>query len=276
MKFLIILISLFVTSFEASAQTHTFTGKISSTFSLFSEYNNVQVDCTTNDCVSSFVASDGTYSVSRNVNSGSGSKTFTELRFNVINKFGNNVTTYNASCNDDYYNDGNLLNVYHSSAAGTYEVRDFVFHNLDIKADSISGPKSAKAGSKLTLKIKFSNVGDATVSDAFSANFYLLTKSDFSALSSSKWKKIGAAKVYAGYDDEEADDFDFFEPGQSRSQSIKLTIPKNLKAGTYYLGMIIDRNRQVSECYRNDVDFNQEFLADNNYIVQKKKIAISK
>jgi hypothetical protein len=99
----------------------------------------------------------------------------------------------------------------------------------------VSGPSSAARGSSVTVEFTFMNLG-STNSGSFNIGFYLSTDDNITTsdrllgTSSNAWANAGGVGTF----------------------SRTLTIPSNVAPGTYYLGILLDKNGTVSELNEND------------------------
>jgi len=237
----------------ADTKTYTITGKVISTFPNFFKYNKVEVGCTGGCTGRVPVAANGAFTLVETLDVGSSE---THLVYYVSGKVQSNVIPYNVECNEDGYGQ----TVSHSTVSGTYVASPFVFRNLDLKATSVSMTGTARPGAKVRVRARVDNVGDQTIYDAFNVGVYLLNGKSFAT--SSKWTYIGKYPVTPN-----------FEPNYYDEQTVAITLPKTLKRGTYYLGIIADDNTDLVECYVNN-DFVAGLPVDNDYFASKRAIKV--
>ena len=102
---------------------------------------------------------------------------------------------------------------------------------IDLYAASIDGPASATSGTTIPVAVVISN-GGGNSAGAFVNRYYLSTDTFINAaedtlLASYSWAALGFAT--------------------SQSENRVVTVPASLAAGTYYLGVIVDADGQVTE-----------------------------
>ena len=242
---------------DAAAEVYTINGKISSTFPNFFRDNTVQVGCNSEGCSQRVtVAADGTYTLVRDTGSLGVGETF--LTYYVTSKLASAVVPYDVECNPD----GSVQTIRHGTLSGTFTAPEFVFRNLDVQASKVSVSGKAKPGGKIRVKARTDNVGDQTIYEDFTVGVYLLNKPSFAK--SSSWKRVGGYSVTGP-----------FEPDYYDEQTVTVTIPKSVKAGSYYIGIIADDDTDLTECYLN-TKFDPSMPSDNDYLVSSKPVKVKR
>lgn len=245
------------------AESYTITGTFTNNNPIANPYlflyNDVSITCSGGGCSPTTITQPGPWTL---VNTTSGPIGVTYPIVKVVSKGTGNVMTDGCPIS--------ALPVVHSTSSGTYQSASIDAYFYDLAASKLSTPtKKAKRGQVLKVALTVTNVGEEEDLNppAVNVEVYLLPKSSFQT--SQTKRLLGVVTLRSA-------NSDIMKTGEKLSKNASLKIPKNLAPGKYFLGMIADPAMAADmDCYRN-VDFDPAFAADNNSLVARSAITITK